>query len=137
MAVIHLGRRLLDGSSNLPENPDWDGSCEHIPGGRAGRSSSRLGFASDGVFLADAVTSFPVRSYRTFSPLPFATSHARPRRAVCFLWHFPASHLDRPLAGILPYEARTFLPCLRRIGCTGDHLFDSDENRGRVIESVS
>src|SRR4051812_46951093 len=29
--------------------------------------------------------------------------------AVYFLWHFPASYLDRPLTGILPYEARTFL----------------------------
>ncbi len=29
--------------------------------------------------------------------------------ADCFLWHFPASHLDRPLAGTLPFGARTFL----------------------------
>jgi hypothetical protein len=31
--------------------------------------------------------------------------------AVCFLWHFPASRLDWPLASTLPCEARTFLPC--------------------------
>ena len=135
VAVIHLGRRLLGGSSNLPESPAQDGSCEHILDGRAGRSGSRLGLASDGVYRANAVTSIPVRSYRTFSPLPFAASRAKPRQAVCFLWHFPAGHLDRPLAGILPCEARTFLPRTRRIERAGDHLFGSDENRGRVIDS--
>jgi hypothetical protein len=31
-------------------------------------------------------------------------------RAVCFLWHCPASHLDWPLASTLPSGARTFLP---------------------------
>src|SRR5438093_13425143 len=30
-------------------------------------------------------------------------------QAVCFLLHFPASHLDWPLASTLPCEARTFL----------------------------
>lgn len=29
---------------------------------------------------------------------------------VSFLWHFPASHLDRTLSGILSFGARTFLP---------------------------
>jgi len=31
-------------------------------------------------------------------------------RAVCFLWHFPSPRGARPLAGILSYGARTFLP---------------------------
>ena len=31
--------------------------------------------------------------------------------AVCFLLHFPGSHLHRTLSGILPCEARTFLTC--------------------------
>ncbi len=43
-----------------------------------------------------------VRSYRTVSPLP-------PQVAVCFLWHFPASHLGLPLAITLLCEVRTFL----------------------------
>jgi len=30
--------------------------------------------------------------------------------AVSFLLHYPWSHLHRTLSGILPYEARTFLP---------------------------
>ena len=30
-----------------------------------------------------------------------------------FLLHFPGSHLHRTLSGILPYEARTFLTCVK------------------------
>jgi AraC-like DNA-binding protein len=44
-----------------------------------------------------------VRSYRTVSPLPPRTV------AVCFLWHYPASHLGLPLATTLLCEVRTFL----------------------------
>jgi hypothetical protein len=42
-----------------------------------------------------------------------ATRASRRRSAVCSLWHFPAGHPDRPLAGTLPCGARTFLggPC--------------------------
>lgn len=40
---------------------------------------------------------------------PFTLTGEYP--AVCSLLHFPGSHLHRPLAGILPYEARTFLTC--------------------------
>jgi hypothetical protein len=38
-----------------------------------------------------------------------ATRASRRRSAVCSLWHFPAGHPDRPLAGTLPCGARTFL----------------------------
>ena len=41
---------------------------------------------------------------------PFTLTGEYP--AVCSLLHFPGSHLHRPLAGILPYEARTFLVCV-------------------------
>jgi len=34
--------------------------------------------------------------------------------AVCFLWHFPSSHLDWPLASTLPFGARTFLDEISR-----------------------
>ena len=54
-----------------------------------------------------AVTSMLVRSYRTVS--------AFPKRESSFLWHCPSGHPAQPLAGILPFEARTFLT-LRR-GC--------------------
>jgi len=45
-------------------------------------------------------------------PHPF-TLAARPfdGEAVCFLWHFPRGRPHQALPGILPYEARTFLPC--------------------------
>jgi len=42
----------------------------------------------------------PFHPYRRGGPPP----------AVSFLWHFPSSHLDWPLASTLPCEARTFLP---------------------------
>ncbi len=51
-----------------------------------------------------------VRSYRTVSPLPVPNFQQEDEpSAVCFLWHFPASHLDWPLASIMPYGAPTFL----------------------------
>jgi len=43
---------------------------------------------------------------------PFHPCHAHPRgcrSAVCSLWHFPAGHPDRPLAGTLSCGVRTFL----------------------------
>ena len=46
-----------------------------------------------------------VGSYSTFSPLP----DDRGRRAVCFLWHFPAGHPGSVLPTTLPFGARTFL----------------------------
>ena len=49
-----------------------------------------------------------VRSYRTVSPLPPVPTN-RGRVAVCFLWHYPASHLGLPLAITLLCEVRTFL----------------------------
>ena len=58
-AVIHLGRPLLGGSSNLP-----------------GSSSERaappplFGLAPRGVYPAGGITPAAVRSYRTISPLP-------------------------------------------------------------------
>jgi hypothetical protein len=57
-----------------------------------------------------------VRSYRTVSPLPAS------RQAVCFLLHFPASHLDWPLTSTLPCEARTFLSRRRSRAAASDHL---------------
>ncbi|MEZ0053815.1 hypothetical protein ABIA30_004852 [Mycobacterium sp. MAA66] len=52
-----------------------------------------------------------VRSYRTVSPLP---PWARKlSAAVCFLWHFPASHLGLLLAITLLCEVRTFLDTVK------------------------
>ncbi len=98
VTVIHLGRRLPAGSSNLP-------------GDSAGRAIAPLfGLAPDGVFRAVRVATNAVRSYRTFSPLPENTPLARREpSAVRSLWHFPSPRGARPLAGILPCGARTFL----------------------------
>ncbi len=55
--------------------------------------------------------------YRTRGGLlhhPFTLTGSRP--AVCFLWHYPRSHLHRALPGILPCGARTFLPILSGSG---------------------
>jgi hypothetical protein len=52
--------------------------------------------------------------------LPHRFTLTRTSRAVCFLWHFPASYLDWPLTSTLPCEARTFLssPASRRPAIT-------------------
>ena len=59
MAVIHLDRTLLPGSSDLPES-------------KTERTAPPLlfGLAPRGVCPASPVAPAAVRSYRTFSPLP-------------------------------------------------------------------
>jgi hypothetical protein len=110
--VIPLGRPLPDGSS--------DRLGAWIRRGQRRRVSPRplFGLAPDGVYRAPPVTGRAVRFYRTVSPLPpRGRSNAG---AVCFLWHCPSSHLDWPLASILPFGARTFLggAVLRRSAAT-------------------
>jgi hypothetical protein len=98
---IRLGRWLPNASSASYPGV-WDGPplrCRCRP------RAPLLALAPGGVCRAAPVTWSAVRSYRTVSPLP-----AGDPRAVYFLWHFPASHLDWPLASTLPYGARTFLP---------------------------
>ena len=82
--VVMLPRR----SSDLPEA--W------------GTHILPYGLASDGVYIASAVTGGAVVSYTAVSPLP-------QKAAVSFLLHFPWSHLRRPLTDIPSPEARTFL----------------------------
>ena len=57
-----------------------------------------------------------VVSYTTVSPLP----GGRTRRAVCFLWHFPAGLPGLPLATTLPCGVRTFLDGRNRRGRPAD-----------------
>src|SRR6185436_14000793 len=79
MAVIHLGRTLLPGSSDLPESITE-------------RTAPPLlfGLAPRGVCPAGRITPSAVRSYRTISPLPGF------HPAVYFLWHFPSDRKVRP-----------------------------------------
>ncbi len=53
----------------------------------AGRPSSLLGLAPDGVFRATSVTGSPVRSYRTLSPLPVLPRGSHRRFAFCGTFH--------------------------------------------------
>ena len=61
--IIPLGRRLLDGSSGLPEGPNGLGSPPLL-----------FGLAPRGVCRAPDVATGAVGSYPTFSPLPSAAA---------------------------------------------------------------
>ena len=63
-----------------------------------------FGLASDRVCMAPHITARTVVSYTAFSPLPFSE-----KKGGMSLLHCPGSRLRRPLTGILPFEARTFL----------------------------
>ena len=105
-AVIHLGEPLPTRSSDLTREL---GSRRDTPAPRRGRPLFDL--APDGVYHAMTVTSHPVSSYLTLSPLPSR------RAAVCFLWHWPWGYPRSLLTTIFPYGARTFLrPALIRAG---------------------
>jgi len=78
--VIHLGRSLLAGSSDLPGS-----SLERAA------PPPLFGLAPRGVYHAGRITPPAVRSYRTFSPLPIGLR----RPAVFSLWHFPLKPLER------------------------------------------
>src|SRR5437773_7881635 len=95
VAVIHLDRTLLPGSSDLPES-------------ETERTTPPLlfGLAPRGVCPASRIAPAAVRSYRTFSPLP------RERRYI-FCGTFREIRFNgspRPLAGTLSCGDRTFLP---------------------------
>ena len=93
--IISLGPTLLPASSSLP-------------GTQVARAAPRplFGLAPGGVCLATSVTSGPVRSYRTLSPLPVLLAEPS---AVFSLLHFPSPYDARVLPGTLPCGARTFL----------------------------
>src|SRR5579863_8736837 len=59
------------------------------------RLPSLFGLAPCGVYPASVVTAGAVRSYRTFSPLPWFPG------AVCFLWHWPSAGLDARIPDVI------------------------------------
>jgi hypothetical protein len=69
--TIPLAPALLTGSSNLP------GSCRRAACSRKLRGASLFGLAPCGVLPATSVARSAVRSYRTFSPLPFDSALSR------------------------------------------------------------
>lgn len=89
--IIYLDISLPICSSNLPES--WRATICFL-----------LGLASSGVYTDP-------RCYHRSGSLLHYHFILTSKLAVLFLLHFPGSHLHRPLAGTLPYEARTFLTC--------------------------
>jgi hypothetical protein len=70
-----------------------------------------FGLAPHGVCPANRITAAAVRSYRTFSPLPVEACAPTGGTFSVALSVKPAlSEPPRPLAGMLPYGDRTFLP---------------------------
>ena len=71
-----------------------------------------FGLAPHGVFPASRITTAAVRSYRTISPLPDSHPGAKTRRYIfcCTIRGTALKRPPRPLAGMLPYGDRTFLP---------------------------
>ena len=90
--IIYLDISLPICSSNLPES--WRATICFL-----------LGLASSGVYTDP-------RCYHRSGSLLHYHFILTSKLAVLFLLHFPGSHLHRPLAGTLPYEARTFLTCV-------------------------
>src|ERR1700726_2522546 len=98
-ATIHLDTPSPGASSGLPA-----GSGEQPSNAcAAALSCGLLGLSSGGVCLATPVT----RNAGALLPHRFTLTTAKV--AVCFLWHFPASHLGLPLAITPLCEVRTFL----------------------------
>ena len=76
------------------------------------RGPRRWSFLHDpGLVLLQVGFAVPPSSPRGRCALtaPFHPYRGPGPTAVCFLWHFPSSHLDWPLASTLPFGARTFL----------------------------
>ena len=94
------------------------GICCHIPratdpGAWTGRPQTPLYLVLHRVGFTKLLRSPEelVRSYRTFSPLPFGPTPqlGNDRQAVSFLLHFPSRHRDSTLWSTLPFGVRTFL----------------------------
>ena len=132
--IIPLRDALLRRFSNLPAGfgflirglSAWAHRADTpLPPGEWRRSPCLFGLAPCGVYHAAPVTRRAVRSYRTFSPLPFlAACAARRGRYVLCCTGRPdgLNHPSRTLSGTLPCGVRTFLPRSTPCGASGsDH----------------
>ncbi len=101
VADDHLSRTAVAGSLKQPTCAKDGPPC-----------AARLGFASDGACTAAGVTTGTVSSCLAFSPL-LSNEQGMPCSSPSgySLLRYPGSRLRRTLSGILPCEARTFLPC--------------------------
>jgi len=71
--------------------------------GEGGRHPCLFGLAPCGVYQAIRLTSNPVRSYRTFSPLP--SVRLRSRLAVRSLLHWPSRGLEPSVPDVIRHTA--------------------------------
>ena len=119
--AIRLGASLPMPSSGLIRNP----ACEQQDGG------FHLDLSPGGVCPARLVSNPRCALTAPFQPYP---PTPRLRRAVCFLWHFPSSHLDRSLTGTLALWCPDFpLVCFQ----TSVHLFHLGEHRQYRLKLLS
>ena len=83
---------------------------------KGGRMAFLFALAPDGVCQAAPL---PVRWCALTAPFQLFSRFCAPKRVFAgessFLWHFPSGRPAQPLAGILPYGARTFLTPKRAI----------------------
>jgi len=68
--------------------------------------------------------------YKSETLRPYGHKVGRRPSAVCSLWHFPSPHGVRPLAGILPCGARTFL-CASELRSDCPASFGTDYRIGK------
>ena len=105
--AIHLGEPSPTRSSGLPVNSGGPPSNVHaeIPVLTCLNGETPLDLAPGGVYQAATVTG----SAGGLLHHRFTLTIYDIEVAVCFLWHFPASHLGLPLTTTLPCGVRTFL----------------------------
>ena len=118
--ILSADRNRQDGHSSRPritaglKRPTrrFDAPSRHVPQANP-KTSSLFGLAPCGVYPACRIAAAAVRSYRTFSPLPYGVAdlvtggneirHAS--GAVCFLWHFPSVALERDFPDVIRHTA--------------------------------
>jgi len=81
-----------------------------VPAGECGRRPCLFGLAPCGVYHAAVIAGRPVRSCRTFSPLPSAACTVRLReavrsKAVYFLLHWPSLRLQAQIPDVIRHTA--------------------------------
>jgi len=100
--------------ATIPLGPPLPTASSSLPGSDASHANAPLfGLAPDEVCRAVRVTTSAVGSYPAISPLPVLADLGGIFLLHCLSpWAACAACCARPLAGILLYGARTFLPVL-------------------------
>jgi hypothetical protein len=101
VTIIYLGLPLLTGSSDQPERTSGQGCGTNPP--RSSLVLLQMGFTREYVTI-------PPRGLLHHGST-LACAGMTPAIGGPFLWHYPSARADWTLSSILPYGARTFLPC--------------------------